>query len=43
LANPCKGPANPFKAAEKDRYGSANADPTKCEVCAETLPPSWSA
>lgn len=42
LARPCRGPARPFMAAAKARYGSDRALPTKWLVWALTLPPSWS-
>ena len=31
-------PASPFIPAAKLRYGSLGAEPTRCVVCAETLP-----
>jgi hypothetical protein len=42
FASPCKGPANSFKPAENDKYGSENADPSKWVAWVETFTPSWS-
>lgn len=42
LARPCRGPASPFMAAAKARYGSDKALPTRWLVWALTFPPSWS-